>query len=124
MSLVLLVEDVEDNRELARFLLENEGYRVIEAHDGAEAVAIARAQMPDLVLMDLSLPVMDGWEAAGMLKADPATAHLPIIAVTAHAMAGDQDRVLEAGFDGYIAKPLEVGSFGPQVRSYLERRRA
>lgn len=122
MKLVLLVEDVEDNRELARFLLESEGYQVIEAHDGAEAVALARSRKPDLILMDLSLPVMDGWEAAGTLKADPQTAEMPIVAVTAHAMSGDAERVIEAGFDGYIAKPLEVGSFGPQIRSFLERK--
>lgn len=119
MSKILLVEDVEDNRALARFLLEAAGHDVIEAVNGAEALALAREHQPDLVLMDLSLPEVDGWEAARILWADPATAHLRIVAVTAHAMAGDRERVLAAGFLGYIAKPVDVTGFAGQVHAFL-----
>lgn len=120
MSAILLVEDVEDNRELARFLLENEGYTVVEAHDGQEAIAVAGTQPFALVLMDLSLPVLDGWEAARRLRANPATAGMPIVALTAHAMTGDEARVLAAGFDGYIPKPIDLASFAPQVARFLQ----
>jgi CheY-like chemotaxis protein len=119
MSRILLVEDVEDNRALARFLLEADGHEVEEAVTGAEALEKAAAMPPDLVLMDLSLPEMDGWEATRRLLADPATAGVPIVAVTAHAMAGDRERVLAAGFRGYVAKPLDVGTFTAQVRAFL-----
>ncbi|MNS79679.1 Polar-differentiation response regulator DivK [compost metagenome] len=119
MSVILLVEDVEDNRELARMLLEVSGYDVIEAHTGTEAIAQARAHRPALILMDLSLPEMDGWEATRLIQADPATAHIPIVAVTAHAMAGDRDRVMAAGFVGYITKPIEVSGFADEVGQYL-----
>lgn len=119
MSTILLVEDVEDNRALARFLLEADGHDVIEAVNGLEALDLARARKPDLVLMDLSLPEMDGWEAARRLWVDPATADLRVVAVTAHAMAGDRERVLEAGFLGYLSKPIDVGAFATQVRAFL-----
>lgn len=119
MSLILLVEDVEDNRELALLLLESEGHTVIEAHNGLQAVALAHAEHPDLILMDLSLPEVDGWEATRRIQADPACAGIPIVAVTAHAMAGDRDRVMAAGFKGYITKPIEVGTFAAQVAAYL-----
>lgn len=119
MSTILLVEDVEDNRALARFLLEADGHEVIEAVNGFEALALAREHQPDLILMDLSLPEMDGWEAARRLWLDPATAGLKVVAVTAHAMAGDRERVLAAGFLGYVAKPLDVVGFASQVRSFL-----
>lgn len=119
MTTVLLVEDVEDNRELARLLLETAGYEVLEAHNGREAVTLAMAHRPDLVLMDLSLPEVDGWEALRHLRADPDTADIPVVALTAHAMAGDRERVAAAGFDGYMAKPLDVSSFATSVASYL-----
>lgn len=118
---ILLVEDVEDNRELARLLLENQGLEVVEAHNGAEAVAIAGQHPFALILMDLSLPGMDGWEAARQIRANPQTAHIPIVALTAHAMAGDRERVLNNGFDGYIPKPLDVSDFPRQIAAYLER---
>lgn len=120
-GLILLVEDVEDNRELARLLLETEGYDVIEAHNGLEAVSQAQAHRPALILMDLSLPEVDGWEATRRLRSDPATAEIPVVAVTAHAMAGDRERVMQAGFKGYITKPIEVGTFAEQVSAYLPR---
>ncbi|HEY9722463.1 MAG TPA: response regulator [Oscillatoriaceae cyanobacterium] len=120
---ILLVEDVEDNRELARFLLESEGYAVVEAHDGQEALERAGSQPFALVLMDLSLPVLDGWEAARRLRANPETAKLPIVALTAHAMSGDESRVLQAGFDGYIPKPIDLTSFAQTVAHFLNARR-
>lgn len=122
MSLILLVEDVADNRELARLLLEVAGHTVIEAHDGLAAVALAAAHRPDLILMDLSLPEMDGWEATRHILAAPATSAIPIVAVTAHAMAGDRERVMATGFAGYITKPIEVAAFAHQVAGYLPAR--
>lgn len=116
---ILLVEDVEDNRELARLLLESAGFEVVEAHTGAEAVDQALACGPVLILMDLSLPGMDGWEAARRIRESGHLSGVPIVAVTAHAMSGDKERVLEAGFQGYISKPIEVGSFVEQVRRFL-----
>lgn len=118
---VLLVEDVEDNRELASLLLETQGLAVLEAHNGVEAVAIASQHDFSLILMDLSLPGMDGWEAARQIRANPATAHVPIVALTAHAMAGDDQRILGQGFDGYIPKPLDVSEFPRQIAAYLEK---
>lgn len=116
---ILLVEDVEDNRELARLLLETDGFDVIEAHSGSEAVEIAAQTQPALILMDLSLPGMDGWEAARLIRESGRHDGVPIIAVTAHAMSGDRERVMAAGFQGYIAKPIEVGTFVDQVRRFL-----
>jgi two-component system cell cycle response regulator DivK len=120
MKTVLLVEDVEDNRELARLLLETQGHTVIDALDGQMAVEMALKFRPDLVLMDLSLPGVDGWEATRRLRADPRTALMPIIALTAHAMSGDRERVLASGFDGYIPKPIDVSSFMASLARYLE----
>lgn len=122
MSVILLVEDVADNRELASLLLESAGHTVIEAHDGLAAVALASEHHPELILMDLSLPEMDGWEATRHIQANPATREIPIVAVTAHAMAGDRERVMASGFVGYITKPIEVGSFAAQVAGYLPTR--
>ena len=122
MSVILLVEDVADNRELASLLLESAGHSVIEAHDGLAAVAMASQHHPDLILMDLSLPEMDGWEATRHILANAATRDIPIVAVTAHAMAGDRERVMATGFVGYITKPIEVGAFADQVAGYLPRR--
>lgn len=116
---ILLVEDVEDNRELARLLLETEGFDVVEAHTGAEAVEQALSCHPSLILMDLSLPGMDGWEAARRIRESGKLDGVPIVAVTAHAMSGDRERVMTAGFQGYIAKPIEVGTFVEQVRRFL-----
>ena len=103
---VLLVEDNEDNRIIYATALRYAGYAVIEARTGTEGVYEARTQQPDLVLMDISIPEIDGWEATAILKADPATKHIPIIAVTAHALPGDRERSIGAGCDGYLAKPI------------------
>lgn len=108
---VLLVEDNYDNFEMVRFLLERADYTVIGARTGREAVKSARENKPDLILMDLSLPEMDGWEAAHEIKNDPEIAHIPLIALTAHTLPGDRKKAMEAGFDNYISKPIDVPTF-------------
>jgi len=116
---ILLVEDHEDNRIVYRTILEHYGYTVLLAGDGAEGVRLAREARPDLVLMDVSIPVMDGWEATSVLKADPATAAIPVIALTAHALAADRARAEEVGCDGYLAKPVEPRVVLEEVRRFL-----
>ena len=106
MALILVVEDDEDNRELVTKFLERCGHRVLVAMDGAAAVATALERVPDLILMDLNLPGMDGWEATGLIKSKPETAHVPIIALTAHKLSGDIDKALGAGIDAYETKPV------------------
>jgi CheY-like chemotaxis protein len=108
MAKILLVEDNEMNRDMLSRRLMRKGFDVSLAVDGAEGVAKARAERPDLILLDMSLPVLDGWEAARQLKADDATRGIPIIALTAHAMAGDREKALEAGCDDYDTKPIEL----------------
>ena len=103
---VLLVEDNDDNRIIYATALRFAGYEVIEAVTGTEGVQQARAVKPDLILMDISVPELDGWEATAILKADPGTRHITILAVTAHALPGDRERSLAAGCDGYLAKPI------------------
>ena len=103
--LVLIVEDFEDAREMYRDYLEFSGFNVETAGDGRQAVEIAREVAPDLILMDLSLPVIDGWQATRILKADSLTSGIPIVALSAHALPGEEDRAREAGCDGFIAKP-------------------
>ena len=105
---ILLVEDNELNRDMLSRRLTRAGYEVVIALDGGEGVALARSERPDLILMDMSLPVLDGWEATRRIKADPATAHIPVIALTAHAMAGDREKALDAGCDDYDTKPIEL----------------
>jgi two-component system cell cycle response regulator DivK len=103
---VLLVEDNAHNRKIFSGMLTHAGLRVIEAEDGHQALAAVAADPPDLILMDLSIPGIDGWECARRLKADPKTKAIPIIALTAHAMRGDEERALQAGCDGYLSKPI------------------
>lgn len=103
---VLLVEDNEDNRIIYATALRYAGYEVLEAISGTEGVRLAREEQPGLVLMDISIPEIDGWEATAILKADPATRHIPVVAVTAHALHGDAERSLQAGCNGYLAKPI------------------
>ena len=103
---VLLVEDNDDNRTIYETVLLHSGYGVIHAADGAEGVRLAREQRPDLILMDMGLPVLDGWEATRRIKADPDTRSIPIVALTAHALQEARDRCMAAGCDGYLAKPL------------------
>ena len=108
MAKILLVEDNEMNRDMLSRRLQRKGFEVVLAIDGQSGVEMAQAQVPDLVLMDMSLPVLDGWEATRRLKADAATQHIPVIALTAHAMSGDRDKALEAGCDDYDTKPVEL----------------
>ena len=122
--LILLVEDREDNRVLARKLLERAGFRVVEATDGHEALAQVTAQRPDLVLLDMSLPQVDGWTVARTLRQLPDFKDLLIVALSAHAMGGDRERALEAGCDEFLTKPIEVAKFIPTIRRILERCRA
>jgi two-component system, cell cycle response regulator DivK len=106
---VLIVEDNENNRKMLQRRLARRGYEVAVAADGAQGLALARAEpAPDVVLMDMSLPVMDGWAVTRRLKADPATRAIPVIALTAHAMAGDRERALEAGCDEFETKPIDL----------------
>ena len=105
---ILLVDDNEVNRELLRFVLDSDGHIVREATDGEQAVRMAREMLPELILMDWQMPVMDGLTATQILKADPATRHIPVIIVTAYAMNGDRERAFAAGCDEYIAKPVDA----------------
>ena len=107
MTTILIAEDYDDNRELLRILLSNAGYDVCEARNGAECLTLARRQPPDLVMVDLSMPELDGWDAFRELKADPATAAIPCVAVTAQAES-DKVRVLKAGFDAFVSKPFRT----------------
>jgi two-component system cell cycle response regulator DivK len=116
---VLVVEDEKDNMDLFCQILRFHGCQVLKAEDGREAINVAQSQEPDLILMDLSLPALDGWEATRTIKDIPRLAHIPIIALTAHAMVGDRERALQAGCDGYISKPIEVARFFDQLLEYL-----
>ena len=107
MAKILLVEDNEMNRDMLSRRLKKRGHEVVIAVDGQEGVTMASSETPEIILLDMSLPVMDGWEAARILKADDATLSIPIIALTAHAMAGDRERCLEAGCEDYDTKPIE-----------------
>ena len=119
MPKILIVEDDELNRDSLRRLLRRRGFEVLVAVDGNEAVEMARAEVPDLILMDMSLPVVDGWEATRRLKGDPQTRATPIIALTAHAMASDHDRALAAGCDAYDTKPIDLDRLLPKIQALL-----
>ena len=117
MPKILLVEDNELNRDMLSRRLERRGFQVLIAVDGAQGVAMAQSEAPDLVLMDMSLPVVDGWEATRRLKAAPETRAVPIIALTSHAMVGDRDKAIEAGCDDYDTKPIEL----PRLLEKIDR---
>ena len=119
MKKVLVVEDNQDNREMVVKVLKHNGYRVIEAVDGEEAVKRAKAENPDLILLDLYIPKMDGYEVTRRLKGDQDLQYIPIIALTAHAMKGDREKALAAGCDGYIAKPINVRELPTQIQHFL-----
>jgi two-component system cell cycle response regulator DivK len=108
MTKVLLVEDNEMNRDMLSRRLTRRGFDVVFAADGKQGVALARSEKPDIILMDMSLPVMDGWEATRCVKADDATRSVPVIGLTAHAMSGDREKAIEAGCDDYDTKPVEI----------------
>jgi CheY-like chemotaxis protein len=120
-SKILVVEDNDNNRDMLTRRLQRKGFAVVAAGDGEEAQSVARAESPDLILMDMSLPVMDGWEATRRLKADPATKAIPVIALTAHAMAGDRDKALEAGCDDYDTKPIDLPRLLEKIEQLLGR---
>lgn len=119
---ILIVEDNQDNRTLLKDMLHIMDYEIIEAVDGVEGVKKALEMKPDLILMDLSLPLKDGWEATRELKAQEGFDKVPIIALTAHAMIGDRDRALEAGCDDYLSKPVNLMELIHKVKVYLEKR--
>jgi len=119
MKKVLVVEDVDFNRDLVVQLLEDK-YHVIEAVNGKEGVELAERERPELILMDLSLPVMDGWEATRRIKANPDLRSIPVIALTAHAMVGDEKKALAAGCDDYLVKPLDEDALMAKIAKYLE----
>jgi two-component system, cell cycle response regulator DivK len=119
MARVLIVEDNPANMTLATFLLQSAGHTVLSAKDAETGLALARVEQPDLVLMDIQLPGMDGLEATALLKSDPSTRAIPVIALTALAMKGDEQRILAAGCDGYIAKPLAYKDFLAMISAQL-----
>jgi CheY-like chemotaxis protein len=119
MSKILLVEDNEMNRDMLSRRLGRRGFDVVIAFDGEHGLAMAESESPDLILMDMSLPVLDGWEAARRLKASTATQHVPIIALTAHAMSSDRDRALESGCDDYDTKPVELSRLLQKIEALL-----
>lgn len=121
MPKILLVEDNEMNRDMLSRRLSRRGFEVVMAEDGQEGVDMAAAENPDLILMDMSLPVLDGWEATRLIKASEKTSTIPIIALTAHAMAGDREKTLAAGCDDYDTKPIELPRLLEKIGAILER---
>jgi two-component system cell cycle response regulator DivK len=121
MPKILLVEDNEINRDMLSRRLERRGYRVAIALDGEQGVSMAGLEAPDLILMDMSLPVLDGWEAARRLKAAPETRSIPIIALTAHAMVGDREKAIESGCDDYDTKPVEFQRLLEKIETILAK---
>jgi CheY-like chemotaxis protein len=122
MPKILLVEDNEMNRDMLSRRLQRKGYEVIMALDGQQGVDMARTEQPDLVLMDMSLPVLDGWEATRSIKSAPASQHIPVIAITAHAMAGDKERAFEVGCDDYDTKPVDLPRLLVKIEALLQRK--
>jgi two-component system cell cycle response regulator DivK len=118
---ILVVEDDEDNRGIIVKILTGEGYRTLEATDGRAAIAVARQEHPDLIIMDLAIPDLDGWETSRRLKADAKSADIPIIALTAFAMRGDEERARKAGCDAYLSKPCRPQTIRETVRRFIGR---
>src|SRR6476659_887216 len=121
MAKILLVEDNEMNRDMLSRRLIRRGYEVVIAFDGEGGLALAESETPDLILMDMSLPVLDGWEATRRLKAGPSTRHIPVIALTVHAMSSDREKALEAGCDDYDTKPVELPRLLQKIEVLLNR---
>ncbi len=122
MAKLLLVEDNEMNRDMLSRRLQRRGYEVIPAVDGEEGVKMAKSEAPDLILMDMSLPLLDGWQATLQLKAAPETQSIPILALTAHAMSGDREKAMEAGCDDYDTKPVEFSRLLAKIEALLQKR--
>lgn len=116
---ILIIEDNEQNRYLASFLLEKNGFRVFSAVDGLGGIAMARELVPDLILLDIQLPGMDGYEVARLLRQDEVLRRVPVVAVTSHAMGGDRQKAIRAGCDGYIEKPIDPGTFVANLRKFF-----
>jgi two-component system, cell cycle response regulator DivK len=121
MAKILLVEDNEMNRDMLSRRLLRKGFEVVIAVDGGQAVTMAESEQPDLILMDMSLPVIDGWEATRRVKADARTAHIPVIALTAHAMSGDREKAFGVGCDDYDTKPIEMPRLLEKIEALLVR---
>ncbi len=119
MKRILIIEDNETNRYLARFLLEKAGFEIQTAVNGVQGLAMARAERFDLVVLDIQMPEMDGYETAVALRSDPASARVPIVGVSSFAMAGDRDKALRLGFAGYIEKPIDPATFADEIRGFL-----
>ena len=119
-STILVIEDNPDNLELVKFLLEKAGFNVIGETDGKKGLAALQEKRPDLILLDMSIPEIDGWKLAKQIKSDPETSSILVVALTAHTLPGDRKRALDAGCDGFISKPLDVPNFVSQVSSYLK----
>ncbi len=120
---ILVIEDNLDNLELVSFLLERAGFQIIQATDGRSGLEIARTEQPDLILMDLTIPEIDGWHLAKQLKQDPATAGIPLIAMTAHILPGDRKKAIDSGCDGYITKPLDIPNLIPTIEKHIKKQK-
>jgi len=116
---ILLVEDQEDNRRIMRDLLSASGYQLVEANDGEQGLALAASEIPDLILMDIQLPGLDGYEVTRRIKANGALSHIPIIAVTSYALSGDDQKAFAAGCDGYVTKPFSPRQLLAKIREFL-----
>ena len=119
MKKILVIEDNENNLYMIKFLLEGKDYQVIEARDGVEGVKLAAIEKPDLILMDMQLPLLDGYEATKQIKANEEICNIPIIAITSYAMVGDREKTLNVGCDGYIEKPINPETFLTEIERYL-----
>jgi CheY-like chemotaxis protein len=119
MPKILLVEDNEMNRDMLSRRLQRKGYAVVMAHDGEQGLALAKSESPDLILMDISLPKMDGWQVTSLLKSNPETKGIPVIALTAHALSTDRQKAFEIGCDDYDTKPVEFGRLSEKIEQLL-----
>ena len=119
MAKILLIEDNEMNLDMLSRRLERRGYEILVATDGAQGITVAKENLPDLILMDMSLPVMDGWEATRRIKADDNLSHIPIIALTAHAIAGDREKAIAVGCDEYETKPVKFPRLLAKIQEFL-----
>ena len=117
---ILIVDDNEDSRDLVVKVLKNKGYQMVEAVDGEDALEKAESENPDIILLDISIPKLDGYEVTRRLKSREKFKNIPIIALTAHAMKGDKEKALQAGYDGYISKPISIHELPDQIKSYLK----
>jgi CheY-like chemotaxis protein len=123
MPKILLVEDNEMNRDMLSRRLQRRGYSVVIAQDGEQGLSLAKSESPDLILMDISLPVMDGWQVTRLLKSNVTTKHIPVIALTAHAMVSDRQKAFETGCDDYDTKPVEIGRLSEKIENLLVEKR-